>query len=375
MLDSYVSSTTQPSSDVINLRLWAMVTNKPNQEPIDNLLKCHHHHLQNTAFKPTHHTYSILLSALCKQDLSNAKEPVIRLPRSGNHQSASTVTLENLIQSSANINLFDPDIFKVNPIARLELTTKAFKILEDHQELTAELYSNLIILLGFSNKLPQAKALFESYKQSPFNPDSQNSTQVHQQALKPPSPLTRVSPDSLTVQNCQSEPSSINQILEVILGLIRSEDYSSASTWIKRLFNGDHAPYRDGLSPAKSSLPGGTVDGFPPSNPSQPFQSVLLHQLGRRNRFDHDQQGRSRYPRYCHVSHLGSCLMVDGDNTLESSDPYEKNYWSWFLPVSTPTLAVVANIWSKPPPQLVGIEPLPTPRSTRPRFLPVLTPD
>jgi hypothetical protein len=86
-----------------------------------------------------------------------------------------------------------------------QFATKAFKILEDHQELTAESYSNLIILLGFSNKLPQATALFESYKQSPFNPDSQNSTQFHQQALKPPSSLTRLAPDSLTVHNCQSK--------------------------------------------------------------------------------------------------------------------------------------------------------------------------
>ncbi|PLW25474.1 hypothetical protein PCASD_24991 [Puccinia coronata f. sp. avenae] len=177
------------------------------------------------------------------------------------------VTLESLIQFSANINLFDPDISKVGPIARLELATKAFKILEDRQELTAESYSNLIIFLGFSNKLPQATALFESYKQSPFNPDSQNSTQV--QALKNPSSLTLVAPDSLTVQKCQSEPankdslmraplvardtfsavtlleeslpltvdslstfkSSIKHILKFILGLIRSEDYSSASNF------------------------------------------------------------------------------------------------------------------------------------------------
>ncbi|OAV91225.1 hypothetical protein PTTG_07161 [Puccinia triticina 1-1 BBBD Race 1] len=339
MLDSYISSTTQPSSDVIDLLFWGMVANKPNQEPIDNLLKCHHFLLQNTAFQPTPQTYSILLSALCRRDLNNAKEvlyrrtrlahlavnqqlnqslpnlslvPVdasednkvsIHLDAEPNYLYATRLfdsldreiikqlqpaTLENLIQASANINLFDPDRSKVNPAARLELATKAFKILEDRQELTAESYSNLIVLLGFTNKLPQATALFESYKQSRSDPDSQSSTRVHQHALQPPSSLTRAAPDSLTVQRCQAEPvsedsdsrvllslmrvhlaagdtfsavtlleeslrptvdplstfkSSAEHILEVILGFIRLGDYSSASTWIKRLFSSDPATY------------------------------------------------------------------------------------------------------------------------------------
>ncbi|KAI9607845.1 hypothetical protein H4Q26_005293 [Puccinia striiformis f. sp. tritici PST-130] len=338
MLDSYVSFTSQPSSDVIDMLFWGMIINKPNYEPINNLLKCHQFLLRSTAFQPTPQTYSTLLSALCRRDLSNAKElehrknrlvnvsvnqqlnqslPNLSLAPVSTTEDVKMITalsaepnfsyasrlfhsldreiikqlqpaaLENLIQCCANVDLFGPPRSEVN--ARFELANMAFKLLEDRQELTAESYSNFIILLGLSNKLPQAKALFESYKQSRSDPDKQHSTLYHQHQLQPPSSFSLAAPESLAVKKCQPVPvnegsdanvllslmrvhlasgdsiaavalleeslrptvdpstsfkSSAEHILEVILGFIRSSDYSSASKWIKRLFNGDHASYQ-----------------------------------------------------------------------------------------------------------------------------------
>ncbi|PLW20644.1 hypothetical protein PCASD_17096 [Puccinia coronata f. sp. avenae] len=341
-LDAYISSTSQPSSDVIDLLFWGMVVNKPNFEPITNLLKCHQFLLKTTSFQPTPQTYSILLSALCRRDVSNTKELEYRKNRLANvslnqqlnqslpnlslapvpttedvrvmgqlsaepnfhyaarmfhsldHQLVAQLqpaALENLIRSCANIDLFGSihSIAEVN--ARLELASKAFKVLEDRQALTAESYSHLITLMGLSKKLPRAQALFESYKQSRSHPSQQqHSTLYHQYHLQPPSSLlSLVPPDSPVVQKSQPEPvsessdahvllslmrvhlaagdsisavalleeslrptvdpcssfkSSAEHILEVILGFIRTNDYSSASKWIKRLFNGgDHASY------------------------------------------------------------------------------------------------------------------------------------
>ncbi|MBW0539209.1 hypothetical protein O181_078924 [Austropuccinia psidii MF-1] len=44
-------------------------------------------------------------------------------------------------------------------------------------------------------------------------------------------------------QTSSNFKSDTNHILEIILGFIRLKDYASASKWIKRLFNGDHASY------------------------------------------------------------------------------------------------------------------------------------
>ncbi|KAA1086900.1 hypothetical protein PGT21_014944 [Puccinia graminis f. sp. tritici] len=340
MLDSYLSSTSQPSSDVIDLMFWGIVVNKPNYEPITNLLDDHRYLTSNTPFKPSHETRSILLTALCRRDLSNAKELEHRKNRLANisvnqqlNQSLPNLSLapvpttedvemighlnsepnfgfaaklfdsfdreivnqlqpaalEALIQCCANIDHFGSARSSAKLSARLALATKVFKILEDRQELSAESYSNLIVLMGLANKLPQAKALFETYKQSRSDPDEQNSTLYHQHQLKPPSSFILAAPESVPVQKWQPQPvnessdaqvllslmrvylatgdsiaavglledslsptldpsstfkSSAEHILEVILGFIRSNDYLSASNWIKRLFNGDHATYQ-----------------------------------------------------------------------------------------------------------------------------------
>jgi len=364
ILDSYISSTAQPSSNVIDLLFWGMVVNKPNFEPITNLLKCHQFLLRSTPFQPTPQTYSILLTAICKRDVGNAKELEYRknrlanislnqqlnqslpnlslapvpttedvrvmsqLSAEPNHIYAARlfnsldrelvnqlqpVALESLIQSCANVDLFGPAPSVAEATARLELASKAFKILEDRQALTAESYSSLITLMGLSKKLSRAKALFESYKQSRSDQDAQHSTLYHQYHLQPPSSLSLVASDSLAVQKCQPElvtessdahvllslmrvhlatgdsisaialleeslrptvdpsshfKSSAEHILEVVLGFIRSNDYASASKWIKRLFNGDHASYQPDEPKPPSRIHAWIESSVWPANPA-----------------------------------------------------------------------------------------------------------
>ncbi|KAI8449229.1 hypothetical protein BY996DRAFT_4589576 [Phakopsora pachyrhizi] len=343
LLDYYLSSSLTPEASVIDLIFWGSAVYKPSHEPIDGLLGCHQFLISRTGFKPTEQTYSILITSLCRRDLSNTTEleyrrnklnqistalklhqilPGLYYPPNPTAEDLKLITrlsnepnlkyladlfksldpsiklrlqpvaLDSVIQICANIDLSNVPPAPAEVTFRLNLALEAFKILEDLNACSSQSYSNLIKLLGLSKKIPRAKVLFETYKQlKAENEASVESARkfYHEHYLQPPNPgLTpprgssnlhdfsiprqvdedsdsavslsliqaylvngdSVSAVTLLEEILASGPelgstdrTHSDHILEIILGFIRAGDFGSASKWIKRLFNGDHASY------------------------------------------------------------------------------------------------------------------------------------
>ncbi|MBW0523382.1 hypothetical protein O181_063097 [Austropuccinia psidii MF-1] len=200
--------------------------------------------------------------------------------------------LDFLIKSCANVNKLKSIDSKADIAIRLDLATKIFGQLEDREALTSQYFVNLITLCGLAGNLQHAKILFENYCQIRFDnlkSDATLNPLYHDHQLQPPLTLTLnqstsssnqitnshladkksdsqvllalmlaylVNGDSVsavtlseqslspTIDQASSNfKSDANHILEIILGFIRLNEYASASKWIKRLINGDHAFY------------------------------------------------------------------------------------------------------------------------------------
>ncbi|KAA1063990.1 hypothetical protein PGT21_000943 [Puccinia graminis f. sp. tritici] len=126
--------------------LWGIVVNAPNSEPITSLLDDHRYLTRNKPFKP-----SLVSTKQLNQSLDNLShrttEDVKTRPNFSTHL---------IVNSSINFNqaLFWSARASANVTARIQ----------DIGRPSAESSMNLIVLMGLANKLPQAKALFKTYK-------------------------------------------------------------------------------------------------------------------------------------------------------------------------------------------------------------------
>ncbi|EGF99907.1 uncharacterized protein MELLADRAFT_79375 [Melampsora larici-populina 98AG31] len=344
LLNTYVNSTPSPSTKVVDHMMWGFVMTRPNFESIHGLLHNYQHLLRNSKYKPSPDTYSILITALCQRDINNSNEIELRksklddaminqrlnqsLPNLSlappssaedlkvlntltsepnfdhavqlyntlskeNLRLLQPAALDSLIKSCSNQSALDPQNVRGQQIMRLNLAVDAFGNLESQGNCSARTYAGMIDVLGYSQKLPNAKVMFDDYRNVRSGATPITSPILHVHHLRCPDlaglspeldgtigfthlrgqsqPVDEVSDamvllslmraylangDSVSavtlLEEClNSDPTSAtplgkinsDHILEIISGFIRLSDFRSASKWLKRIFNEEHALY------------------------------------------------------------------------------------------------------------------------------------
>ncbi|KAG0147976.1 hypothetical protein CROQUDRAFT_670247 [Cronartium quercuum f. sp. fusiforme G11] len=207
--------------------------------------------------------------------------------------------LEALIQACGQQSAFDSESFRGQQMARLDLAVDVFGNLESQGSCSVQSYASLIDVFGYSKDLTNAKEIFDDYRNLRAGSKSLLSALQHEYHLRSPD-LTGLSPivNSSTVStHLQPQSQSADQvgdavvllslmraylvngdsisavtlleesltsgtsdadtigsltsfgkitsdhILEIILGFVRLSDFRSASRWLKKLFNDEHALY------------------------------------------------------------------------------------------------------------------------------------
>ncbi|KAH9814094.1 hypothetical protein DFH28DRAFT_1221970 [Melampsora americana] len=344
LLNTYVSSTPSPSTKVVDYMMWGFVITRPNFESIHALLHNYQHLLRNSKYKPSPDTYSILITALCQRDMNNSNEIELRksklddaminqrlnqsLPNLSlappssaedlkvlntlisepnfdhavqlyntlskeNLRLLQPAALDSLIKSCSNQSALDPQNVHGQQNMRLNLAVDVFGNLECQGSCSARTYAAMVDVLGYSQKLPNAKVMFDDYRKVRSGMTSISSPLLHAHHLRSPD-LTGLFPDldctigsthlrgesrpvdeasdamillslmraylangdsvsavTLLEECLNSSPTSdtslgkINSdhILEIISGFIRLSDFRSASKWLKKIFNEEHALY------------------------------------------------------------------------------------------------------------------------------------
>lgn len=344
LLNTYVSSTPSPSTKVVDHMMWGFVITRPKFESIHGLLHNYQHLLRNSKYKPSPDTYSILITALCQRDINNSNEIELRksklddaminqrlnqsLPNLSlappssaedlkvlntltsepnfdhavqlyntlskeNLRLLQPAALDSLITSCSNQSALDPQNVRGQQNMRLNLAVDVFGNLESQGSCSARTYAGMIDVLGYSQKLPNAKVMFDDYRNLKSSVTPRPSPILHAHHLRSPDltdifsdlnnatssthlqgesrPVDEVSDamvllslmraylvngDSVSavtlLEEClTSSPTSAtplgkinsDHILEIISGFIRLSDFRSASKWLNRIFNEEHALY------------------------------------------------------------------------------------------------------------------------------------